>query len=138
MSEHVDVNLIAPCGINCRTCVGFFGYTMTGQKRKKICMGCRIEKKRCAFIKKHCDKLAHKKLEYCFECSDFPCERLTTLDKRYTSTYGLSLIENLKYIQANGIESFLKNEKEKWKCPSCGKTLCVHTKKCYSCNYLMT
>jgi hypothetical protein len=26
--------LIAPCGMNCGICVAFFGYTMSGNKRK--------------------------------------------------------------------------------------------------------
>ena len=134
MCENLDAKLIAPCGMNCGICIGFFGYTMNGKKRKQICVGCRVKDKLCAFIKKHCDKLASKQIEYCFECSDFPCELLRALDNRYMNKYELSLIGNLKYIQRNGIEDFLKNEKEKWKCSNCGGVICVHTKKCFTCS----
>ena len=124
---------IAPCGMNCGICVAFFGYTMRGEKRKHSCDTCRSRKSQCAFIKKECDKLATNQIEYCFECTDFPCKNLRTLDRRYKNNYGMSMIENLKYVQANGIEKFLKNEERRWKCLNCGGTICVHNRTCYDC-----
>ena len=132
--------LIAPCGMNCGICIAFFGYTLNGKKRKHVCKGCRLrnthqslDRSLCAFIKKQCEKLATNQLEYCFQCINFPCENLTTLDKRYRTKYGMSMIENLEYIQTNGIQQFLKHEAERWKCPACGGIICVHNKICYSC-----
>jgi hypothetical protein len=133
MSENFDPKLIAPCGMNCGICVAFFGYTMNGKKRKHPCSGCRSRQSKCAFIKKHCDKLGNREIEYCFECKSFPCDNLKTLDKRYRTKYEMSMIENLKSIQINGINQFLKNERDRWKCPSCGGIMCVHNKKCYTC-----
>jgi ribosomal protein S27AE len=46
----------------------------------------------------------------------------------------MSLIENLKYIKENGIDAFLETEKQKRTCPSCGAVICVHNKRCYTCN----
>jgi hypothetical protein len=129
---------IAPCGMNCGICVAFFGYTMKGDRRKHPCNTCRSRKNQCAFIKKECDKLATKQIEYCFECRDFPCVNLRTLDERYKNKYGMSMIENLSYIQANGIEQFLKNEEERWKCPNCGGTICIHNRTCYDCGQTNT
>jgi len=126
--------LIAPCGMNCGICVAFFGYTLKGEKRKHRCNTCRSRESQCAFIKEECGKLATKQIEYCFECTDFQCENLRTLDRRYRNKYGMSMIENLSYIQVNGIEQFLKKEQERWKCPNCGGIICVHNKTCYSCN----
>jgi hypothetical protein len=126
--------LIAPCGMNCGICIAFFGYTMRGKQRKHPCITCRLRERPCAFIKKQCDKLATKQIEYCFECTGFPCESLTILDKRYRDKYGMSLIENLKDIRTHGIEQFLKTEHERWKCPTCGGIICVHNQTCYSCN----
>ena len=135
MSGKFDAQLVALCGINCGTCVAFFGYTMSGTKRKAACTGCRTRPSLCAFIKKDCKRLAAKEpVEYCFECSDFPCENLARIDATYIEKYGISLIERLKYIEANGMDAFLKREQEKWKCPTCGGVTCVHTKKCYTCN----
>ena len=128
--------LIAPCGNNCGICVAFFGYTMRGRRRKQPCRGCRARKTRCAFLKQHCDALAKRRVHYCFECTEFPCERLTTLDRRYRDKYGMSVIENLKHIQRNGISQFLTDEQDKWKCPTCGGMKCVHTNTCYTCQPL--
>ena len=124
---------ISPCGMNCGICIAFFGYTTTGKKRKHPCSGCRSRKSDCAFIKKDCDKLSTKQIEYCFECTDFPCEKLKKLDNRYRTKYGMSMIENLEYIQKNGISKFVENERERWKCSKCGEVICVHNRKCYSC-----
>lgn len=125
--------LIAPCGMNCGTCVAYFGYAMEGKKRKHICLGCRSRASLCAFIQKECPKLAASRIEYCFECGDYPCTNLRTLDNRYRNKYGMSMIENLSYVEENGIEKFLKHEQERWKCHSCGGVICVHNKICYTC-----
>ena len=135
MSESFDAKLVACCGNNCGTCVAFFGYTMSGKKRKHSCDGCWSRGGLCAFIKKKCKKLAKNQVQYCFECSDFPCINLKTLDKGYKEKYGISVVDNLKFIIANGMDEFLKSEQEKWKCPTCGGVICVHTKKCYTCNH---
>ena len=124
--------LIAPCGMNCGICVAYFGYTGEGKKRKHICPGCRSRASLCTFTKKQCRKLATNQIEYCFECTSFPCENLRTLDKR-DSKFGMSMIENLNYIRENGIEQFLKHEQERWKCPNCGSVICAHNKICYTC-----
>lgn len=62
-----------------------------------------------------------------------PCEKLERLDKRYRSRYAMSMVQNLKEIQANGIEKFLRNQEVKYKCPNCGDVISVHDRKCYSC-----
>ena len=136
--------LIAPCGMNCGICVAFFGYTMKGGKRKHPCNSCRsrdnihfLRRGRCAFLKKHCDKLATKQIEYCYECTGFPCVKLEALDKRYRDKYGMSMIENLRCIQTNGIKHFLEYEQERWKCPTCDGIVCVHNNKCYSCDTII-
>jgi len=126
--------LIAPCGMNCSLCVSFFGYTMSGGESKRRCPGCRPRDKMCTFLKKHCDKLSDQNIEFCFECEDFPCENLEKLDKRYREKYYMSMIDNLVTIKEEGMDHFLKQQEEKYRCPGCGGTICVHTDVCYSCN----
>ena len=126
--------LIAPCGNNCATCVGYFGYTMSGTKRKHTCPGCRTRNKGCAFLQKHCELIYKDKIEFCFECPDYPCVHLLKLQDRYTKKYDVNLIENLNFIRDHGMEKFLKSQEEKYECPNCGGTICVHTNLCYSCS----
>ena len=130
--------LIAPCGMNCGICIAFFGYTMNGKKRKHACITCRLRKSKCAFIKQKCDKLATNQIEYCFECSDFPCETLNALDKRYREKYGMSMVDNLQELKEKGMEQFLENQESKYKCPNCGDIISVHDRKCYACGYIET
>ena len=128
--------LIAPCGMNCAICIAFFGYTMSGKKRKHPCSGCWSRERPCAFIKKKCKKLTSNQIQYCFECNDFPCEQLQKLDTKYRERFDMSMIANLRYIKENGMEKFLQKQEEKYKCPKCGGIICVHNGKCYSCNAL--
>ena len=67
---------------------------------------------------------------FCFECSEFPCERLKHLDSRYRTRYGMSEIENLEYIRDHGIRKFLELERKKWICEQ--GVFCVHDRKYYS------
>jgi hypothetical protein len=64
-----------------------------------------------------------------------PCEKLAHLDKRYRLRYGMSMVENLKELKAKGMDEFLKNQQEKYRCPKCGGVVSVHDGKCYSCVY---
>lgn len=136
--------LVTPCGMNCAICIGYFGYTMSGAKRKHSCLGCRssnvegdakfLQRKNCAFLKKHCELLANEEVELCFECPDYPCARLQKLDDRYRMKYNMSMIENLNFIKENGMQKFLDRQNEKYSCPDCGATICVHTNICYTCS----
>lgn len=116
MNNASNQELIAPCGMNCGICVSFFGYAVNGRKRKNACPGCRLRDKLCTFLKKQCENLSDKKL-----------------DKRYKIKYRMSMIENLKYIQKNGIKKFIEKERVRWKCSKCGGIICVHDKRCYTC-----
>ncbi len=101
----MKTQLIAPCGMNCGICVAYL-------REKNECAGCRGSDKnkpvtRTACKIKNCNK---RNSEFCYDCEVFPCDRLNHLDKRYRTKYGMSMIENLKLIQTNGIEQFLKGK----------------------------
>jgi len=133
MMQEFNKDLIASCGMNCMICIGYFGYTMSGEKRKTACIGCTPRDKSCAFLKKYCEKLRKKEINYCFECNDFPCKQLKKLDEHYQKKYDMSMVENLIFIKKNGSKKFFELQKEKYECPVCKGTICVHTKICYNC-----
>ena len=131
----MDQSLVAPCGILCSLCVGYQGYTMKGEKRKHTCTGCRDYDKTCAFLKKDCELLREKSVDYCFQCDVFPCDNLSRMDKSYREKYDMSLIENLVEIREKGTDSFIIMQQKKYKCPICGEIICLHTNRCYNCGY---
>jgi hypothetical protein len=134
--------LIAPCGMNCGICRGYLKEKSSykiGVKRVLVkCPGCRgtnIGKPvYCVGCKiKNCKNLQKERAKYCFECQDFPCDRIKRLDKRYRTKYHMSMIENLEYIKDRGIRRFLKNENARWTCSQCDGKICVHDGFCVEC-----
>jgi hypothetical protein len=126
-------SLIAPCGINCGTCMAFL-------RAKNKCYGCWVDfdskRKTCNECKiKNCELLTKTSSKLCYECKVFPCERIKHIDKRYRNKYRASLIDNLITIKENGIPYFLELEVKKWTCPSCGSTTSIHRKQCMVCSY---
>lgn len=133
MTNIIDPNMIAPCGINCTLC-------RAHTRDKQTCPGCRgddaLKMKSClACHIINCEVMRESRFEFCYQCDKFPCDRIKHLDKRYRAKYGTSVIENLSTIQQNGMDVFLKQELLKWTCPQCRALLCMHKPKCLACGY---
>ena len=127
-----DKSLIAPCGMNCGTCIAYL-------RSKNRCQGCRIfsvdksiSVQRCIIQK--CVHLAETNSKFCYDCEIYPCKRLKQLDRRYRTRYNTSFLENLKMIKGKGIEKFLVFESKRRTCPKCGSTLSVHRDYCLICS----
>lgn len=125
-------SLIAPCGVDCRLCLGY-------QREKNKCPGC---KKRDAYessygrkcIIRSCEILAKNGMDFCSDkCEKYPCKRLKDLDKRYRTKYQMSMIENLENIKKLGIKKFFENQEKRWTCKKCSELLCVHRDFCLKC-----
>jgi hypothetical protein len=132
---EMTAELIAPCGMNCRLCIGFV------RKRNK-CAGCRsipdankAHLSTCVIRK--CAELTGNQSGYCYECEKFPCRRMRQLDTRYKTKYHMSMLDNLAYIRDNGMPAFLGREEERWKCPSCGGVVSVHRAECPACGQVI-
>jgi hypothetical protein len=115
--------IIAPCGMNCNLCIAYL-------REKNKCPGCNLQGnpdsdyfKKCSI--KNCDIIRDNKWKFCSpKCNKFPCQRLKSLDKRYKTKYGMSMIENLKFILEYGIRQFITREKQRW--TKGDKIFCVH------------
>ena len=114
------ITTLAPCGMNCELCHSF-------QDNKKKCPGCRNRQNRCVI--RNCQK----REVYCFECPEHPCRRLKQLDVNYQTNYSMSMLENLAYIKEYGETAFLRQQKDKYTCPDCGKFYTVHQDHCIYC-----
>ena len=123
-----DAINIAPCGMNCSLCYAFL-------RSRNKCPGCRIDDSRKPKTRVGCRirNCEARRGNFCSSCGGFPCERVSSLDKRYRTKYGMSMIQNLRHIEIEGLRSFIEKEKSKWECPGCGATLCVHKRSCLVC-----
>ncbi len=125
--------MIAPCGMNCALCSAF-------HRERKPCPGCLLEdaskSNYCVECKiKNCDQLdLTGRKKYCYTCKEFPCKRIKQMDKRYSTKYGMSVIENLEYIKEHGIRKFVKKERDRWTCQHCGGVIVVHKENCLYCD----
>lgn len=121
--QKITKKLIAPCGMDCGLCLHYL-------REENKCPGCFSGRKvngrpiKCGI--RLCEQ---RQDEFCFECTQFPCDRLKRLDKRYREKYIISEIDNLKFIRDNGIEKFIEKECEKWQSEK--GTFCIHDKKYY-------
>ncbi len=132
----MNEDLVAPCGMNCAVCSGYQALNKDVKSQgiqMPYCRGCRPRNKKCAFLKKRCDLLLNKRIDFCYECPDFPCANLAKLDKRYRESFRISFISNLESIRDHGLNQFLKSEAAKWKCPNCGDVICCHNGLCFHC-----
>ncbi len=132
--------LLAPCGMDCSTCSHYLAL-LNGipKKRGKIshCSGCRPRNKQCAYLKGQCELLSKDKIEFCFECPIYPCDRLQRFDRRYRTTYNISPIQNLEDIRARGVESFLRQQRKRHGCPGCNGMISIHNQKCFACDKII-
>lgn len=125
-SIKLNKNLIAPCGMNCSLCYAYL-------RKKNRCPGCRVMDKgkpitrtKCRI--KNCQIIKKKSWKYCStKCSDFPCSKIRSLDKRYRTKYNFSMIKNLRYIEEKGIKRFIENQKRTYF--KGNKIFCIHHKK---------
>jgi ribosomal protein L37E len=48
----------------------------------------------------------------------------------------MSMVGNLRELEENGVEAFLKSQEAKHNCPECGDVISVHDQKCYACGFV--
>ena len=105
MTEELK-NWHAPCGIYCKRCPGVQAYN---------CKGCRtLEGQILDFpVCKTFQCITEKGHEFCFECNDFPCEKLQTIVNFEIFAPHNSKIYNLLMIQKLGVSKWDKICEEK-------------------------
>lgn len=133
----MEETLIAPCGMNCSLCAAYLFKQKDLNKKgfhRTYCPGCIPRGENCKHMADACALLGNGLVRFCFECENYPCKRLKALDKRYRTKYHMSMIENLNAINEKGMKEFLEAEKEKWRCPTCGGTICCHNGLCFDCD----
>ncbi len=129
MNDVIPDNLLAPCGINCMLCHHHCEST-------DPCQGCRGGKghsKHC----RECDILmcvGEKGFQFCIECGEFPCTRLTEFNEMYINRYGHEFLTNALYMKENGKQKLIEMLTAEWSCPDCGGVVCIHDDLCSECH----
>jgi len=151
MKQDVS-KLVGICGIYCGTCPSYLAFQKNDMERlEKMsiekglyihelqCDGCLSDR-----LASHCIDCKHgfrtcaaeKQVKWCFECDDFPCQRLEDF-KDVHIVNGIShhehLIEELKYIKDHGIEDWVKLQDKKALCSGCGEVLYWFDRECPDC-----
>ncbi|HAE61301.1 MAG TPA: hypothetical protein DCG38_03040 [Eubacteriaceae bacterium] len=127
----METNMFAPCGMNCMVCYKHCYH-------KKPCAGCLNSD---AGKPEHCRKckikecVGKKGVSYCYECSEYPCKQIKNLEKSYNIRYGASLILNSQFVKENGLNKFMKQQKEIYTCPNCGGIISIHDSECSECQW---
>jgi len=118
-----DYTLLSYCGLYCGGCGSYEENSVVG------CKGCRIEPN----LVNDCPTIpcaVKKRLLHCNECSDFPCDMMTTFYNDGIKHHALAY-ENIKRIQEIGPVAWLSEQYTTHTC-SCGKkrlwfdTTCRH------------
>ncbi|NLW79396.1 MAG: DUF3795 domain-containing protein [Ruminococcaceae bacterium] len=121
--------LVAPCGVNCLACSAYLSV-------KNPCPGCRAPHE--AHKRKSCQNCVKKKcafekgLQWCFECSRFPCARIKDLSRRYSGHYGIDLIQNGEDARRD-MPAFLAAQRQRFLCGACGGVIDQHHGRCSDC-----
>jgi hypothetical protein len=127
-------NELAPCGVYCGACPSFnktcFGCSseINEKTRSKSRIGCKI-RSCCYEIEKY---------NFCAECNQFPCTKITQKllnshpgDPKFKYRHEIPHV----FIKLNeiGINDFLKYQKKRWSCPSCGGIVHFYHYSCSQC-----
>ncbi len=131
------------CGLYCGACAVLVA-NESGEIEKKAkewgekpadlrCFGCKsntnsvycreCELKQCA---------ESKKVEFCFKCDEFPCERLVVF-KNDKNPHHSIVLKNLEHICKNGVTNWLEEQHIRWSCRGCGTKFSWYDKICTSC-----
>lgn len=123
-----DIELIAPCGLNCALCSRHLG--------KNPCPGCRarlsepdVYRRKC--IMRAC--AAERGFFTCAECADRPCKRMKAFAKRYRDGYGVDLDADAAALRCLGAEEFMRGQLITHTCPDCGHLIDLHFGRCSGC-----
>ncbi len=116
-------SLVAPCGIDCFYCE-LYGSNMTAPMKNMVsmalkipvddvvpCKGCR-EQKGC-LLYPDCETykcIKEKSLDFCHECSEFPCVRLHPAADRAEKLPHNLKVYNLCRIKAIGLDKWIAEE----------------------------
>jgi len=110
MQEYIrSTPLFALCGLNCGLCPH---YQMQGDSK---CPGCggpdfHLKHPSCAVIT--CSK-KHGNVEYCYQCSAYPCERYSRTGEKDSFITYRNVIDDFARAKSDGVDQYMTELQEK-------------------------
>lgn len=122
MTGKERLGMVAPCGIDCGICElavcrdnprMMEVLVSHGIPREKLpCAGCRSVQGGCPVIGGICETyrcVTEKNVEFCHQCADFPCSKLSPASDRANVLPHNMKVFNLCAIQRRGVEAFVSD-----------------------------
>jgi hypothetical protein len=117
--------MAAPCGIDCGICelyvckddINLYNKLIErGMPKDKLpCAGCRSIEGKCPVIGDICETytcVIEHKVEFCYECNEFPCVKLHPAVNRAEILPHNMKVYNLCTIKQSGLEKFIEKSAE--------------------------
>ena len=139
MNQRYD----AVCGLYCgacrvvqsneRGCLEELAREWNREPDDLVCHGCKSSVRAvfcrdCRFIV--CAE--SRGVEYCSECSDFPCEELLAF-RDDDAPHHSAVVRNSEMMRELGVERWLETQSKRWSCPECGARSWWYLDVCGSC-----
>jgi len=97
-----------------------------GCKSGQLFVNCSVCKKRECAISRN--------VEHCIDCSDYPCDEIRSMQKNaFVLPHVKDNHTNLESIKTVGVEQWLSDQQNRWKCPKCNTSFSWYSAKCISC-----
>lgn len=123
MSGESKLSLVAPCGLHCAGCILYKARTDSALAQKiaqhrgveltkvPVCLGCRPLKGHVPVMGEPvCETyncvVNMRKLDFCYQCGDFPCLKLAPCSDRSHELTHNTKIYNLLMLQKLGLDDF--------------------------------
>ncbi len=145
-----DKNLVGRCGLFCGACGIYRGYKDGGTYRKGLADSLKVPQEKiqcngCQALTAECwgnnckivQCLNAKGYKFCNECSDYFTYACKLFEQLYEENLaeGIDLRANLARIKAGGVDAWLNDVEQKYRCPVCRRPIPaqLHPRKCYHC-----
>lgn len=140
-----DKKLAAVCGLFCPSCTLFISTAEEPDRLETIaqripipveelkCLGCRSEK-RGFFCRNHCKMTKCEKekgIDFCVECSEYPCSELKAFQAQMP--HRSELFTSQERIKQVGYEKWYEEMAEYYTCAECGTINSAYDIQCRKC-----
>lgn len=152
MSDHYQLGkgkeLAAVCGLFCEACTLYIATIEDPERQKALaerfglpeeemkCHGCRsnVRGPYCKTMCRMYDCAAERGIDFCSECSEYPCDDLKQFQSE--APHRNELWNDLDRIKEKGFQVWLREVRLKYSCPSCRTINSAYDLSCRNCGHL--